>query len=127
MKWGEWVTIFDSPGINQETRFDDWFHGQLTSLDSDIDRAQIRLFAPCINAMLGNIDISALSTAELYPCYSAGWELANGWRLQIEGGARTTISAKEIREAVEAKIVRLDAVMDGKLSPQEFAQIVTGD
>lgn len=127
MKWGEWVTIFDSPSINQEARFDDWFQRQLESLSGDVDRAHIRVFAPCINAMLRNIDLSALSDAELHPCYSAGWELANRWRAQIEQGARGAIPAKEIRTAVEAKIVRLDDVMGGELSAQEFARIVAGD
>jgi len=127
MKWGEWVTMFDSPGINQEARFDDWFQRRLQSLIGDCDRAHIRLFAPCINAMLGNIDLPALSDAELHRCYSAGWELANRWRSQIGQGAPGALPAKEIRTAVEAKIARLDDVMGGELTPQEFAQIVAGD
>lgn len=124
MKWGEWVTIFDSAGINQEPRFDDWFTQQLALEHGEIERKRIRFFAPCVNAMLGNIDVPSLTKSELHNCYSAGWALASSWDEEnvAEPGASPT--ADKIKTAIHKRILLLDDVMEGSLRPDGFSEAI---
>ena len=123
MKWGEWVTIFDSIGINQEQRFDEWFGEKLSLLVEAPERQMIRRFAPCVNSMMGNIELSALTTEELFNCYEAAWEVALFWHSRTDAD---TPKRTEVQRAIGECLVRLDDVMQGELSPQEFAAEVLG-
>lgn len=121
MKWGEWVTIFDSSGINQEKRFDNWFKQILSQQKALLSRKIIRMFAPCVNAMLSNIDIGDLSDAELFNCYKAAWHLA----FMCVDKENTIPEIKPIRKAVQKSIENnlgiLDSVMEGTMSSYEYA------
>ena len=124
MKWGEWVTLFDSNGINQEPKFDGWFQEKLDSLSSPPDREWIRMFAPCVNEMLGNIDTCDLSDAELRNCYEAAWQTTAAWRAKKDENARYEAGRKEVQKGIDDCLGLLDQVMEGQLSPEEFAETV---
>jgi hypothetical protein len=121
MNWGEWVTIFDSSGINQEPRFDKWFNGKLSKQKDKVEREEIRIFAPCVNAMLGNIDHLELTDNELYNCYEAAWHLTSMWAERT----KTENSFKKNRKGLQASIIDqlgiLDSIMDGTMSSYEYA------
>jgi len=121
MKWGEWVTIFDSSGINQEKRFDDWFKYTLAEQKELISREVIRIFTPCVNAMLGNIDIIDLSDTELFNCYKAAWHLAFMCVDKENSVLEIKLSRKEVQKSIESNLGILDAVMDGSMSSYEYA------
>lgn len=126
MKWGEWVTIFDSTGINQEHRFDEWFQQKLNLLKFEIERDHVRMFAPCVNCILKSIDIPALSKKELFNCYEAAWVIAINWynhKLKDE----TYLDGREkIQKTIEENFVLLDQVMDGRINAQLFASKILG-
>ena len=124
MKWGEWVTIFDSSGINQEGRFDDWFKTTLAKQEGMVSRECIRMFAPFVNAMLGNIDISDLSDTELFNCYAAAWHLA--FMCSDKGSLLSEMrpGRKSIQKSIEAKLGLLDGVMDGCMSSYDYATAI---
>ena len=71
--------------------------------------------------MLGNIELGALTRAELFNCYEAAWQLALLWHSRTEV---TAPNRADVQRAVGEHLVRLDDVMQGKLSPQEFAAAV---
>jgi len=124
MKWGEWVTVFDSKGINQEARFDIWFKEKLSGLPSRVNREWIRIFAPCVNEMLGNIDTCDLSDAELRNCYEAAWQITVAWCLKKAENSGYMAGRKEIQLAISDHLALLDRVMEGELSPDKFAETV---
>lgn len=125
MKWGEWVTIFDSSGINQEPRFDEWFNDILARNDV-IERDKIRLFAPFVNTMLGNVDHSELTDPELKNCYTASWHLML-MTFQTRGSGKRINSRKEIQRRIIDHLGVLDSVMDGTMSSYEYAIAILGD
>jgi len=124
MKWGEWVTVFDSNGINQEARFDVWFKEKLSGLPSTLDREWIRMFAPCVNEMLGNIDTYDLSDPELRNCYEAAWQITAAWCLKKAETSGYAAGRKEVQKAISEHLGLLDRVMEGQLSPDKFAETV---
>ena len=124
MKWGEWVTVFDSNGINQEARFDVWFQEKLSSLSSPPDREWIRMFAPCVNEMLGNIDTCDLSDGELRNCYEAAWQITAAWCAKKAENTKYAVGRKEVQKAISDHLALLDQVMEGQLSPDKFAEVV---
>ena len=121
MNWGEWVTIFDSPGINQEPRFDEWFCEKLRTEKGRLNRGELRVFAPCVNRMLGDIDIQELEVDELFNCYDAAWQLMKHSQSEKDN---KPISRKELQRGIESLLGRLDQVMDGKLPPGDYAKEV---
>jgi len=121
MRWGEWVTIFDSPGINQEPRFDEWFRDKLISQKKPLPREQIRMFTPCINKLLGNIDIHELTVSELFNCYEAAWQIASIWYARKTTDPSYSCKRDEVQKSIIDNLVLLDKVMDGALVPSEFA------
>jgi len=121
MKWGEWVTIFDSPGINQEPRFDQWFREKLSLQNKTVAREQIRMFAPCVNKLLCNIDIHFLTEAELFNCYEAAWQIASSWHSKKESDPDYAVKRGNIQKRIEEKFALLDEVMDGTISADDFA------
>jgi len=121
MKWGEWVTIFDSSGINQESRFDDWFQQKLYNQKKRIERTQIRMFAPCVNKLLGDIDVNDLTKSELFNCYEATWKIALIWFAKKTSDPNYTAKREDVQKSIEGKFALLDKVMDGFVSPDDFA------
>lgn len=124
MKWGEWVTIFDSSGINQEKRFDDWFNHTLAKQKGLVSRELIRIFAPFVNKMLCNIDISDLSDGELFNCYDAAWHLTFMCRDKRSSTSEAKLDRKHIQKSIESNLGLLDAVMDGYMSSYEYATTI---
>jgi len=124
MKWGEWVTVFDSNGINQEPRFDVWFQQKLSRLASLLDREWIRLFAPCVNEMLGNIDSCDLTDAELHNCYESAWQIAEAWHSRKERNPNYSVGRKEIQISISDNLGMLDQIMEGKITPEQYAEAI---
>jgi hypothetical protein len=124
MNWGEWVTLFDSSGINQEPRFDIWFQGNLGRLQSRLDREWIRMFAACINEMLGNIDTADLGDQELSNCYECAWDITVMWQAARKGNLDYAIGRKEIQKAILNNLGMLDQIMEAKVKPIEFAEYI---
>jgi len=126
MKWGEWVTIFDSPGINQELRFDQWFEEKLSLQKKTVAREQIRMFAPCVNKLLGNIDVNELTNSELFNCYEAAWQISSSWHTKKTSDPSYAVKREDIQKHIESKFALLDKVMDGSVSPNDFASEILG-
>ena len=120
MKWGEWVTVFDSAGINQEPRFDAWFKEKLEKQDARIERDQIRMFTPCVNELLGDVDVNGLSDIELYNCYEAAWEIASIWHGKKMNDPNYTVKREDIQRRIEERFALLDKVMDDTISAHDF-------
>jgi len=126
MKWGEWVTIFDSSGINQESRFDHWFNQKLSNQKDRIERAQIRMFAPCVNKLLGDIDVNDLSDSELFNCYEAAWQIALIWHTRKTSDIDYIDKREDIQKRIEERFALLDKVMEGDFSPEDFTSEILG-
>jgi hypothetical protein len=126
MKWGEWVTVFDSNGINQEPRFDVWFQQKLTHLASQLNRECIRMFAPCVNEMLGNIDSCDLTDSELYNCYESAWQITATWHAKKERHPDYSACRKEIQRAISDNLGMLDQIMEGTIAPEQYAETIVG-
>jgi len=118
MSWGEWVTIFDSTGINQEIRFDEWFKDKLFQQNEHLDRSWIRLFAPCVNTVLGNIYTNDLAHNELFACYEAVWELVRQVHKEKSG---SQIQRKQLQTSIMSNVRLMGKLMDGTLPPSEYA------
>lgn len=130
MSWGEWVTIFDSTGIKQETRFDGWFKTKLSEQQEHIGRSWIRTFAPCVNAMLGNIYTPDLSKTELFSCYEATWRIvAEAHVLGERKGTKTSdlVGRRELQASIKSNMGLLGGVMEGALSASEYAHKILAD
>ena len=127
MSWGEWVTIFDSTGINQEARFDGWFKAKLSQLQEQLGRAWIRLFAPCVNSMLGNIYTADLTETELFSCYEAAWQIVGEAHRLKETQENLTIGRKEIQASIKSSMQLLGPVMEGTLSAHEYSSKIVAD
>jgi hypothetical protein len=124
MNWGEWVTVFDSTGINQEPRFDVWFQKKLGRLQSRLDRDWIRMFASCINEMLGNIDTVDLKDQELFNCYECAWNITDLWQAARKENPDYAVRRKEIQNAIISNLGMLDQLMEGKVKPKELAEYI---
>jgi hypothetical protein len=124
LKWGEWVTVFDSNGINQEPRFDVWFQQKLSALQSRPEREWIRMFAPCVNEMLGNIDTCDLSDTELSNCYETAWQITAAWYTKKVDNPDYAVGRKEVQKVINDHLGLLDQVMEGLLSPDKFAEAI---
>lgn len=124
MHWGEWVTIFDSTGINQERRFDKWFVNKLENQEKIIYREQVRIFAPCINALLGEIDISELKSAELFNCYEAAWNIMLLYIDKKKSLKNVKFGRKEVQDTIKTHLGKLDSVMSGHTAPRDYAAII---
>ena len=130
MSWGEWVTIFDSTGINQEIRFDGWFKSKLSEQQEHIERSWIRTFAPCVNAMLSNICTLDLSETELFSCYEVAWRIvAEAHILREKKGSKVAnlVERRELQASIKSNMGLLGGVMDGTLSPGEYARKILAD
>ncbi len=124
MNWGEWVTIFDSGGINQEQRFDGWFGRKLEDTPTKVEREWIRIFAPCVNELLGNIDTGDLSDRELSNCYETAWQIVALWHAERSQNPSYRVSRADLQSAIAKNLGALDSVMEGRLQPPDLAEIV---
>src|SRR5258706_5660446 len=61
LKWGEWVYLFDSPGINSETRFDNWLDVKIGDHPKSFTRENVRLFVQCSNMVFYKIETKDLN------------------------------------------------------------------
>jgi len=125
MSWGEWVTIFDSTGINQELRFDVWFKAKLSEQQEHVGRNWIRMFAPCVNAMLGNIYTHDLSESELVFCYEAAWQVigeAHTLQHKRDNKGSYLVGRRELQASIKCNLALLGGVMEGTLSAAEYAR-----
>jgi hypothetical protein len=130
MSWGEWVTIFDSTGINQELRFDGWFKAKLSEQQEHVVRTWIRMFAPCVNAMLGNIYTHDLSASELFFCYEAAWQVVGeAHTLRNERGDKGSypVGRRELQAGIKSNMGLLGGVMEGTLSAADYARKILAD
>lgn len=126
MSWGEWVTIFDSTGINQELRFDEWFNTKLSHQPERIGRRWIRIFAPCVNTMLGNIYTPDLTDKELFSCYEAAWQVV-GKVHTASGKKSVNTGRRELQTSIKNNIALLGKVMEGSLPPGEYSHRILAD
>jgi hypothetical protein len=126
MSWGEWVTIFDSTGINQELRFDEWFKIKLFQQPEHIGRSWIRMFAPCVNTMLGNIYTPDLTHKELFSCYEAAWQVVREAHA-ASGEKSVSIRRRELQTSIRFNIALLGKVMEGSLPPGEYSHRILAD
>lgn len=126
MSWGEWVTIFDSTGINQELRFDEWFKIKLSQEPERIGRSWIRMFAPCVNAMLGNIYTPDLSDKELFSCYEAVWQLVGKAHTVVQEKS-AAIGRRELQASIKNNIALLGKVMEGSLQTGDYSLRILAD
>ena len=125
MSWGEWVTIFDSTGINQELRFDVWFKAKLSEQQEHVGRNWIRMFAPCVNAMLGNIYTHDLSESELVFCYEAAWQVireAHTLQHKRDNKGSYLVGRRELQASIKCNLALLGGVMEGTLSAAEYTR-----
>jgi len=130
MSWGEWVTIFDSTGINQELRFDGWFKAKLSEQQEHVGRSWIRMFAPCVNAVLGNIYTHDLSESELFFCYEAAWQVVGeAHTLKHKRGDKGNyfVGRRELQASIKSNMALLGAVMEGTLSAADYARKILTD
>lgn len=126
MNWGEWVYLFDSPGINKEKRFDIWFEKKIDQKDIDLSRISIRVFVQCLNNMIGNIETADLSDGELFRCYNAAWELRNELSVrkkEIKSQELKQLNMK-IKKGIRQNYTKVGDVMENKLTAQDFAKAV---
>jgi len=130
MSWGEWVTIFDSTGINEELRFDGWFKAKLSEQQEYVGRNWIRMFAPCVNAMLGNIYTHDLSESELVFCYEAAWQVVGEThtlqqKRDSKGGY--LVGRRELQASIKCNMALLGGVMEGTLSAAKYSHKILAD
>ncbi len=124
MKWGEWVYLFDSPGINREQRFDKWLDKKFQGEKNKFTRDDIRFFAQTVNQFLGNTETNDLTDEQLARCYDTAWLVKE--KLMA---SKDKISKKSIKDALKLSIkknyTKLGAVIDGSKSPEDFSNLVT--
>jgi len=123
MKWGEWVYLFDSPGINKEKRFDAWFENIIEKKSVNLGRENIRIFVQCLNNMIGNIETDDLSDEELFRCYDAAWELKSGiynYIQEMDNGEFKQI-LNRLRRGIKQNYTKIGEVMESNISPLDFA------
>jgi hypothetical protein len=123
MKWGEWVYLFDSPGINREHRFDKWLEAKMQHEPDKLSRDDIRILAQSINRLLGNIETSDLTDEQLARCYDAAWYIKENFREKAK-----ELPNAELKEVLKVGIEKNNAkfgdVISGAQEPAEFASLV---
>lgn len=126
INWGEWVYLFDSPGINKEKRFDIWFEKKIDQKDSDLSRISIRVFVQCLNNMIGNIETDDLIDEELFHCYDAAWLLKKGILAYLQETKELELKQinSRLKEGIKQNYTKIGEVMEDILLPQDFAIIV---
>jgi hypothetical protein len=123
MNWGEWVYLFDSPGINKENRFDAWFQNKIMSNESKQTRHEIRNLAQIINNLIGKIETKDLNDEQLLRCYDTSWDIKE--RLNIDESKLSNDKLKNIlKQSIKMNYRIFGEVIIGKFSIPEFVSIV---
>jgi len=123
LNWGEWVYLYDSPTINSEYRFDMWFLDQLKLTRQRFDRKFIRFFVQMLNTLIGSVDTSAMSDVELFACYETSILIQNiAKNNNMDVYIKETINS--IKEEIKKNAAKLSNVMDGKISPHDYATML---
>jgi hypothetical protein len=120
LKWGEWVTLFDSETIFSEPRFDNWISGLLSRTIEPISRNKIRGFVQSANALLSKIATKDLADEALFRCYEAAWLISNSFEDH-------NAQAKTIREKIRHQKLQVLELLEGELSPLKFSKILTNE
>lgn len=112
MKWSQWVTLFDSDGINQEARFDTWFGKKLTARTNELSRGEIRSFVPLVNTLLKNIELSQFNNNEVTACYEACWQLMN---------KMGSVPMDKVKKTVSSDVKMFDSLINLTITPEQYA------
>jgi hypothetical protein len=120
IKWGEWVTLFDSTGSSQEPRFDKWIDKKMEDSPTDFNRSSVRTFVQIANTLLGKTETRDLSDVQLFNCYEAAWELRG---LLLRGGNMEPLDRFKMLYRDRSSEVRkaFGKTMMGEISPIDFA------
>lgn len=122
MNWGEWVYLFDSPGINREQRFDGWWNIKMSLEPSKLTRIHIRFFAQCVNNLTKKIETNDLTNEQLNKCYEICWLLKERY-LQITKNINDKLLKANIKNEMVKHHVQLGEVFEGKLTPEEYSKL----
>jgi hypothetical protein len=123
MKWGEWVYLFDSPGINREQRFDKWLETKMQNEPNKFSRDDIRILAQSINKLLRNKETKDLSDEQLMRCYEAAWFIKENFTKK--SGELTNHQLKQaLKEGIEKNRAKLGDVITGAQEATAFALLV---
>ena len=123
MKWGEWVYLFDSPGINREPRFDSWLEEKIEEEPNKFSRENIRILAQSINKLLGNTETSDLSDEQLTRCYEVAWAIKEVFAARATDLPNDQLK-RALRSGIEKHHARLGEVIEGTEDPSAFAALV---
>jgi len=122
-EWSEWVFMFDSPSINQESRFDEWDRSQLTSDPNYASRRYTRTFIQCLNAVLRKVETKELSNVELERCYEGSRKLAT---LVLQPGASTG-ELGDVKERIRKARPLVSELMGGAIEASGFARRIMSE
>jgi hypothetical protein len=117
MNWGEWVYLFDSPGINREQRFDKWLEKKMHNEIIKFNRDDIRILAQSINKIMGNMETKDLSNEQLNKIYDAIWMTKNYFitKYKIAEDVKTLIM-----EWLEKNRLKFGKIITSEISLDEF-------
>lgn len=121
MKWGEWVYLFDSPGINREPRFDEWFDKKIDTEPSRLERNDIRLFVQIINFFLKGIETSDLSNQQLVNIYDASWKIKEKF---INSNLKNSEIRDRLSNYLKENFNQLSLMIDGQISINDFVNSI---
>jgi hypothetical protein len=123
MKWGEWVYLFDSPGINREQRFDKWLEAKMQDEPEKFSRDDVRILAQSINRLLGNIETKDLTNDQLMRCYDATWFIKENFRERVKKQSNDVVK-EALRIGIEKNYTKFGEVISGTQGAAEFALLV---
>ncbi|PWB71045.1 MAG: hypothetical protein C3F07_15620 [Anaerolineales bacterium] len=123
MKWGEWVYLFDSPGVNRELRFDRWLKEKMASEPEKFSRKDVRIFVQSANQLLGDKDTKDLTDEQLRRCYDAAWLIKEKFQ-EVANKVSNNIVKDMLRSGIKKNYTVLGDVIDGTKSASEFAKLV---
>ena len=121
MKWGEWVYLFDSPGINREPRFDRWFDMKMDNEPSHLGRSDIRLFVQIINIFLKGIETKDLNDQQLINIYDASWKIKGKY---IDSKSKNSDIRSSLTSYLQENFNQLSQMIDGNISIGEFVNSI---
>lgn len=123
MKWGEWVYLFDSPGINREQRFDKWLEEKMQKEPEKFGRDNVRIFAQSINRLIGNVETKDLADEQLTRCYDAAWLIKENF-INMAGEVSNDVMKEALRTGIQKNYTILGEVISGTRDASEFAMLV---
>lgn len=118
LKWSEWVYLFDSASINNETRFDKWFNMVLKEESSFFDRTNVRLIGKILNTFFYRLETSDLSDVELERCYCEAKRLCG--RVKNDSSDQIKTSLKNLKE----NRILLAKIIDGRICGNKLYEFI---